>query len=192
MSEHVPIRPREDRRLALRERVSQQILSAAAHVLAVNGERASMHDVAAAAGIARGTLYRYFPSRHTLVDRLCESAAAEAAARLGASRVAEVDPLEGLERTIRVFVEIGDAFVVAARERGRPEGEPFDAVVLPPLRAVVERAQAAGVVRDDMSVAWLSESLLGMLVAAASTSSLGKEDLIASVRRLFLEGARAR
>jgi len=192
MSDPVPIRPPEDRRLALRERVSQQILAAASHVLAVHGQHASMHDVAEAAGVARGTLYRYFPSRRTLVERLCETAAAETDARLGASRVAEVDPLEGLERAIRAFVEVGDAFVVAARERGRPEGVPFDAVVIPPLRALVERAQAAQVVRDDMSASWLSESLLGMLVAAASTSSLGREDLIASVRRLFLDGARAR
>lgn len=192
MSEPVPIGPREERRLALRERVSQQILAAAARSLAAHGERASMHDVAAAAGIARGTLYRYFPSRQTLVARLCESAAEETGSRLAASRIGEVEPLEGLERAIRAFVETGDAFVVAARERGRPEGAPFDAVVLPPLRALVERAQAAQVVRDDLSPAWLSESLIGMLVAAAATSSLGKEDLIASVRGLFLDGARAR
>lgn len=151
-----------------------------------------MNDVAAAAGIARGTLYRYFSSRQLLVERLCAVALDDASARLTASRVDEVDPVEGLERAIRAFVDIGDAFLVAARERGRAEGAQFETSVLQPLRAVVDRAQASGVIRSDMSSAWLAESLLGALLAALATSSLGKEDLIASTKRLFLDGARSR
>ena len=148
-----------------------------------------MNDVAAAAGIARGTLYRYFPTRNTLVERLREVAIEDAAARLASSRVEEVDPLEGLERTIRAFVDVGDVFIVGVRERNTGAGE-FDASIMTPLRGLIERGQAAGVVRDDMNAVWLSESLLGLVLAGTSAPQLGKEDTIAAIRRLFLEGAR--
>jgi TetR/AcrR family transcriptional repressor of mexCD-oprJ operon len=180
------------RRSGLRERVAAEIVAAAARVLAASGDGASMNDVAAAAGIARGTLYRYFPTRRALVERLRELALEEAASRLAAARVEQVAPLEGLERTIRAFVDMGDVFVVAARERGRPGGAEFEAAVTKPLRTLIERGQAASAIRDDMGPAWLSEALLGLIVAGTSAAQLGKEDTIASIRLLFLEGARAR
>jgi TetR/AcrR family transcriptional repressor of mexCD-oprJ operon len=180
------------RRSGLRERVAAEIVAAAARVLAASGDGASMNDVAAAAGIARGTLYRYFPTRRALVERLRELALEEAASRLAAARVEQVAPLEGLERTIRAFVDMGDVFVVAARERGRPGGAEFEAAVTKPLRTLIERGQAASAIRDDMGPAWLSEALLGLIVAGTSAAQLGKEDTIASIRLLFLEGARER
>jgi len=169
--------------------VAAEILAAAARVLASSGGQASMHDIAAAAGIARGTLYRYFPTRSALVERLRIVATEEAAAKLAASRVDQVDPLEGLERTIRAFVDVGDVFVVSARERGRAGGAEFDASIVKPLRALIERGQKARVVRDDMDAAWLTESLVGLILAGVA-SRMGTEDTIASIRRLFLEGAR--
>lgn len=180
------------RRSGLRERVATEIVAAAARVLAASGDGASMNDVAAAAGIARGTLYRYFPTRRALVERLRELALEDAASRLAAARVEQVAPLEGLERTIRAFVDMGEVFVVAARERGRPGGAEFEAAVTKPLRTLIERGQAASAIRDDMGPAWLSEALLGLIVAGTSAAQLGKEDMIASIRLLFLEGARER
>ena len=177
-------------RHALRERVAAEILAAAARVLATAGDGASMSDVAAAAGIARGTLYRYFPTRQALVERLRDVAIGDAAARLQASRVDQVDPLEGLERTIRAFVDVGDVFVVGARDRRRPGGADFDASIMRPLRALIERGQLAGLIRDDMNAAWLSETLLGLILAGTSATHLGKEDTIGSIKRLFLDGAR--
>lgn len=193
MSDPVPVTPPlTQRRRALRDRVAEEILSAAAQVLARSGEAASMNDVATAAGIARGTLYRYFPSRQALVERLRQAAVDDAAARLEASRVDRVPPIDALERAIRAFVEVGDAFVIAARERENAGGAGFEAAVLTPLRSVIERAQADGVLRDDIPAGWLAESLLGVIFAGVSADALGKEDLIASIRLLFLEGARAR
>ena len=192
MSDTAPDRPDAPpplRRHALRERVAAEIVTAAAGILASTGGQASMNDVAAAAGIARGTLYRYFPTRNALVERLREVAIEDAAARLASSRVEQVDPLEGLERTIRAFVDVGEVFVVGVRERNTGGGE-FDAAIMTPLRALIERGQAAGVVRGDMNAGWLAESLLGLVLAGTSAPELGKEDTISSIKRLFLEGAR--
>src|SRR5918912_1793677 len=84
--EPAPLHPPR-RRQALQERVAAAILEAAARVLATGGEQASMTDVAAAAGVARATLYRYFPSRQALLDELGGVAADEAAARVVCARV---------------------------------------------------------------------------------------------------------
>src|ERR671934_831261 len=79
--EPAPLHPPR-RRQALQERVAAAILEAAARLLATGGEQASMNDVAAAAGVARATLYRYFPSRQVLLDELAQLAVADASAGL--------------------------------------------------------------------------------------------------------------
>ena len=171
----------------LAERVANAILSAAADVL-VERERASMSDVAVAAGVARGTVYRYFRSRDVLIERLCDAAIDDASSRLTMSRINEVDPIEGLERAIRVFVEVGNAFAIAVRERAQV-GTRLETAVVEPLRSLIGRGQAAGVLREDLSDAWLAESLLGLVLAALRFGALGTEDTIAAVKRLFLDGA---
>ena len=57
-------------RPGLRERVASAIVEAAAVVFAARGDSASMSDVAGAAGVARATVYRYFPSRDALLEAL--------------------------------------------------------------------------------------------------------------------------
>ena len=179
------------RRSGLRERVAEEILAAAARALASSGGGASMNDVATAAGVARGTLYRYFPTRQALLDRLQERAVEDASSRLRASRVREVEPLEGIIRAIRAFVDAGDVFVVGARERNGPGGNEFASEIVRPLREVIESAQAAGSIRADLDAPWLSEALLSLVLARSSGTELGTEDTVASIKRLFLDGASA-
>jgi TetR/AcrR family transcriptional repressor of mexCD-oprJ operon len=190
--EPTPLQPPR-RRQALQERVAAAILEAAARVLAVGGEQASMNDVAAAAGVARATLYRYFPSRQALLDELARVAADEAGARLASARVEELAAEEGVRRAVRALIEVGDPFTVVARERVRPDPEHFDRQVLEPLRRLFEHAQQAGEIREDIPSAWLTDALVGLVVSALSSRPvLGREDTIAVVTALFLDGARSR
>jgi TetR/AcrR family transcriptional regulator, mexCD-oprJ operon repressor len=185
--------PAPRRRQALQERVAGAILDAAARVLAVRGEQASMSDVATEAGVARATLYRYFPSRQALLDELGRIAAGDAGKRLAAARIEEVAAEEGVRRAIRALVEVGDSFVVVARERVRPDPEQFEQSVAAPLRRLFERGQAGGEIRDDIPSSWLTDSLVGLVVSVLpSRPALGREDTIAAVAALFLEGVRAR
>jgi TetR/AcrR family transcriptional regulator, mexCD-oprJ operon repressor len=180
-------------RPALQQRVAAAILEAAAGVLAVRGESASMTDVAAAAGVARATLYRYFPSRQALLDELAMLAVADAQARLAAARLDEVPMQEGISRAVRALVEVGDAFIVLARERVQPEAGQFERSVSHPLRQLVERAQAGGDLRDDVPATWLTDSLVGLVVSVlGSRPATGREDTIARITTLFLDGARSR
>jgi TetR/AcrR family transcriptional regulator, mexCD-oprJ operon repressor len=180
-------------RPALQERVAAAILDGAARLFTVEGEQASMNDVAAAAGVARATVYRYFPNRQSLLDELAGAAVSDADARLVSSRIDEVAPEEGIARAVRALVDVGDPFVLLARERVRSDPDRFDRSVIQPLRQLFERGQAAGDVRRDITSLRLTESLIGLIVGVLmSTPTLGKEDTIAKITGLFLDGARAR
>lgn len=185
--------PESAPRQALQQRVVTAILDGAAEIFALRGEQVSMNDVADAAGVARATLYRYFPNRETLFDELAESAASDLAARLTSARIDEVAPEEGLARAVRAFVDVGPSFVLLARERRRSDPERFERQFTLPVRQLFERGQASGDIRADIASARLTESLVGLIVGAlTSTPPLGKEDMIATMSSLFLDGARLR
>src|SRR5215218_5281086 len=135
------------RETTLHARVSAAILEAAAAVFAERGEQASMADVAAAAGMARATVYRYFPNREALFEALGRVAVEEAGERLQAGRLEEVPVPEAVERAVRALVSVGDRFVVVSRRSARPDPAEFERRVASPLRGLVERAQSLGEVR---------------------------------------------
>ena len=138
-------------RQTLQQRVSTAILDGAARLFAVQGEQANMNDVAAAAGVARATVYRYFPNRQALLDELAQVALNDAEARLESARIDEVAPLEGIVRTVRALVDVGDAFVLLARERVRSEPGRFERSISQPLRLMFERGQATADLRGDIA-----------------------------------------
>jgi len=180
-------------RQALQQRVAAAILDGAAQIFAIRGEQASMNDVAEAAGVARATVYRYFPNREALLDELAQAAVSDVDARLTSARIDEVAPEEGIARAVRVFVEVGESFVLLARERVRFEPERFEGKLSQPVRQLFERGQASGDIRDDIASARLTESLIGLIVGMlTSTPALGKEDMAATITGLFLDGARPR
>jgi TetR/AcrR family transcriptional regulator, mexCD-oprJ operon repressor len=178
-------------RPALRERVATAIVEAAAAVLADQGEQASMSDVAGAAGVARATVYRYFPNREALLEAVGRSALEDAGELLGAARLDAVSVADGLERAVRALVTVGDRFVVLARERGRPHTGDFDQRIGAPVRELLARGQQLGEVRDDVPARWLTEALFGLVVNVISDApELGAEDTIAAIASVFLDGAR--
>lgn len=180
-------------RPALQQRVAAAILGGAAHIFALQGEQASMNDVAEAAGVARATVYRYFPSREALIDELARVAGSDVEARLAAARIDEVQPEEGVARAVRALVDAGDSFVLLARERRRSDPQRFERQITAPLARLFARGQDSRDIRDDIASPRLTESLVGLVVGVAtSTPPLGHEDMIATIISLFLDGARAR
>jgi TetR/AcrR family transcriptional regulator, mexCD-oprJ operon repressor len=177
----------------LQQRVAAAILDGAAEIFAVQGEQASMNDVADAAGVARATVYRYFPNREALLDELARVAVGEVDARLESARIDVVAPEDGIARAVRALVDAGDSFVLLTRQRRRSDPERFESRVVQPLRRLFDRGQAAGDFRDDITPARLTESLIGLIVGMLpSAPALGREDMTATITDLFLDGARAR
>ena len=152
-----------------------------------------MNAVAEAAGVARATVYRYFPNREALLEELAQAAMEDLEARLVSARVDEVPPEEGLVRAVRTLVELGDSFVLLARERLRSGSESFERQLTEPVRHLFERGQHEGHFREDIASARLTEALVGLIFGVlTSTPRLGKEDMTATITSLFLDGARAR
>ena len=183
--EPTPLVPRQ----ALQERVSEAILTAAAHTFTVQGERATLADFVAAAGVARATVYRYFPNRRRLLEEVARRAAQNVHERLVRARVDEVSVEEGVTRTVRAFVDEGEGFVVLARERGHLESDEFDGLIGAPLRRLLDSGRSAGRIRADIAPDVLAESLVGMVAGVLAHSPLGRDDAVASIRAGFLEGA---
>jgi AcrR family transcriptional regulator len=174
----------------LRERVAAAIVEAAAAVLAERGD-ASMGDVANAAGVARGTVYRYFQGREALLEALGSVAVEEAGRGLAEARLDEVAIEEAFTRAVRALVLVGDYFVVLARERAGVESEEFDRRVSGVLRALLERGRTHGEIRADVPIGWLVETLIAVIVSVlGAASSAGSEDKVDAITSLFLEGAR--
>ena len=164
-----------------------EILEAAASVLD-RSDGASMGDVAVAAGISRGTLYRYFPTRESLLRALEAAADEEARVRLAEANLDRVSVDEGLARATRALVAVGEHFIVLLRERRPPEPSFSE-----PLAALLQRGQAEGDISSDCPAEVLVEVLL-VLVAVCTRSGramgMGAEDISATALRLFLDGAR--
>ncbi|HEX2104514.1 MAG TPA: helix-turn-helix domain-containing protein [Solirubrobacteraceae bacterium] len=179
-------------RQALQQRVATAILEAAATVLAAQGERGSMTDVAEAAGVARATVYRYFPNRQSLLDELAEHAIRSAGERLASARIEHVPVADGVTRAVRALVDVGDLIVVLARERLRPAPGELERHVSGPLRRLLERGQEIGEIRGDIPSTWLADALVATVASVLSSSpTLGREDTVAAIAGLFADGARA-
>lgn len=180
-------------RPTLQQRVSAAILDGAAQVFVLEGEQASMSQVATAAGVARATVYRYFPNREALLDELIRSAVDQVDVRLASARIDEVAPEDGIARAVLALVEVGDLFVLLTRERARSDREQYERRLVAPLRRLLERAQTTGAIRADIPSNRLIEALVGLIVGMlTSVAPLGRDDLSATVTSLFLDGARER
>src|SRR5205809_3030379 len=177
------------------DRTAAAILDAAAHALAEHGNRANMADVAAAAGVSRATLYRYYPDREALLGALASRALADAAARLADAGLERAPVEEAIERIVRALTAVGDRYAVLVREQVEGDPDEIDRLVTAPMRAVFARGLDSGLLRQDLSTEVLLELFGGALQTAlrlTQPGQLGLEDASAAAASVFLDGARAR
>ena len=174
-------------------RTAAAILDAAARVLADRGASANMAEVAAASGVSRATLYRYYPSRETLLEALAAQALTDAGSRIADAGLERCPVPEAIERIVRALLAVGDRYAVLSSEQVDPDPAEAERVVGAPLRAVFARGIDQGVLRDDLPPELLQELFGGLLTAAiklVGDRRLGLEETAATTTALFLDGAR--
>ncbi|WP_126557229.1 TetR/AcrR family transcriptional regulator [Dictyobacter kobayashii] len=112
-------------------------------LIANNG--ASMHDIAAAAGIGRTTLHRYFASREELLHALLAAAFDDVEQTLASCHIKQGSALEALERMVTAFVPVGYRFHFLVGSWPFEEGEEAfkarEIGLLKQFEALVQRGQ---------------------------------------------------
>jgi AcrR family transcriptional regulator len=186
------------RSAVIRDHVAAAILDVAARVLAERGEQATLAEVAEAAGVARSTLYRYFPSRDALLQALAEAAGQEIAATIAQAQLTTLPVGEALTRLTRGFIAAGSKYIALATLWPKPAdgADEFAAVLLELFR----RGAADGTFRADIPAALLlamySDLLEGALKRMAAVpvgappAAPGTEDATSALLAVFLDGAR--
>ena len=131
-----------------------------------------MADVAAAAGLARATLYRHFPTRDDLVAAIRAQAYDEAGAAIAACRLEEGPASDALRRLIEALVAVGDRYRFLQNEaEGEPAGAPRskrEDRLREPVLAMIQRGQANGEFARDLAPRWVARTLGALIPVCAA------------------------
>ncbi|XVQ09511.1 TetR/AcrR family transcriptional regulator [Spirillospora sp. CA-255316] len=177
---------------ALRDHVATGLLETAAAVLAERGESASMIDIAEAAGVARATLYRYFPNRDALRQALYDAAFADLIARVADAGLDSATVPEGLARLTRAVVGAASKWRALELFHKTPgDAEKLDRELIGPMRGLFERGSAEGAFRGDLAIPTVIEIYVALLEGAVSRvihGRLGVEEASSAITTIFLNG----
>lgn len=147
------------------------VLTAATAAFAADGVDASLEDIARAAGVGVGTLYRHFPTREALVFGVY-SREVELLADSAREFAAALPPADALRAWMRRFVQY------AATKRGligmlhvmmREESEVFEPAkkqIRDAAAELLEAAERAGTIRGDIVAEDLTRSIGGICMAS--------------------------
>lgn len=145
-------RPAAPRQRADARRNRKRIIAGARELFAEQGFEAQVGDIARAAGVGVGTVYRHFPDKCDLLQALIE-ARFEGLAEAAREGIANPDPWEGFEGFMRYSAEVmarDRALSEAMFERGEMMRAGAEGAGMPELLdELVGRAQEAGALREE-------------------------------------------
>ncbi|MFC7307761.1 TetR/AcrR family transcriptional regulator [Streptomyces monticola] len=173
----------------------EHVLRSAAALL-TRRATATMDEVAKAAGISRATLHRQFAGRDALVKALEELGIEQLEAALDAARLDEGPAADAIRRLIAEAEPVSGflAFLVT-------ENQLFEADrvhegwtrIDERISDLFKRGQESGEFRIDLTPAWLTEALYGLIGAGAWSVQDGRvaaKDFQYMIVELLLGGAR--
>jgi AcrR family transcriptional regulator len=97
-----------ERKSRQKESTRQEILDAARDLFVNEGfDNVSMRKIAEKVEYAPGTIYLYFKDKAEILDTLCEQTFEKLHARMEAIRRDPGNPLEGLRRGLRTYIQFG-------------------------------------------------------------------------------------
>lgn len=167
-----------DRLRADARRNRQRILDAARAAFEEAGLAVPLDEIAAAAGVGPGTVYRHFPSKEALFQAVV---------------TARIEDLVADARRRSTEADPGAAFfgfLARLASEGAAKRDTSDAIAVPgPVRdelhavlaRLLHRAQAAGAVRPGITAADLIAILKGLLVAVHDEPDRDRSDRLLAV-----------
>jgi AcrR family transcriptional regulator len=181
--------PRPLRADARRNR--QRIIEAAAKQIAAGGLDVQMEDIARAAGVGVGTIYRNFPTKQALVDALWEEKRSRV---IGVAQraAANDDPWDAVEQLFREGTDLqiddlGWCEALGAQQPTGMSGRDAPPELLEATQVVLERARGAGVMRDDFGFDDVGNVFCAMSMVIANGGRPARDGLL----RVILDGLRA-
>jgi AcrR family transcriptional regulator len=155
----------------------ERLVASARELFAAGGVDVSVEKITSRAGLGMGTLYRHFPTKEELVDAVLEEAFSEVV-ELAEQAAREEDAWAGLagflEQVLaRHAANRGLKDVLASREHGAERAAAMRMRIRPLLGRVIERAQAQGTLRSDVTpedlpvVFWTGGRVIEMTSAVA-------------------------
>ena len=175
------------------ERNRQRILASAAQLLSERGLDATLDDVARAAGVGVGTVYRRFPDKESLIEELFRDRV-DALVELAEQALIQPDPWQAfvsyLEtatemmaantglRQLMMFSTYGKDRICYARDQMRPV-----------VSRLVERAQASGDLRPDFDATDV-KLIAYMLGSAAEYAATAQPEIWRRYLAMLIDGLR--
>jgi AcrR family transcriptional regulator len=182
-------KPRVD---ALRNR--ERILKAARTVFSAGGPDASLEAVAKTAGVGIGTLYRHFPTREALFDAVYRHETQQLAA--SAQRLQkEKKPVDSLRQWMHSLVKfvatkkgMSTALALAVSKDSDLFSYSSD-LLMRSVGGLLDRAIAAGEIRNDVSPEDLLRAVVGMCY---THDQPGWQTNVLRLADIFVDGLRIR
>lgn len=176
--------------------VRREILEAATSVIAARGPATSMAEIAAAAGVGRATLYRYYPTREALVTGLMRDALDEVVTAVEAAELDTVDVREGVARLGRAFLGTAARYATLVHFGVGGDDKPADMEerLTRPVRDLLRRGVESGELRSDVPLELHLELLTGLferILGLVLTGRLPAERASALISGMYFDGASA-
>jgi TetR/AcrR family transcriptional repressor of mexCD-oprJ operon len=171
----------------------ERLLRAAADFL---GRRpnATQDEVAAAVGVSRATLHRYFAGRAALLEALDQLAVAQMREALKAARWQDGSATEALRRLVTACEPVSGylTFLCAqSQDFDANQAQEGWAEIDAQIRELFQRGQREGEFRPDLSAVWLTEALYSLIAGAAWVIQVGRAaryDFTQMITELLLHG----
>lgn len=148
-------------------------LAATAAVLAAN-RSATLPDIAAAAGVARTTLHRYFSNRKRLIHEATMDSIGVLTEQLIQSATDDGSAIDAMRRVIAALVSVADRVLFVFGDpgvlRNIPRADhPYSLLVL----ELIKRGQADGTFDPELSAEWIEHVLFAVVVRGCEDAGAG-------------------